>query len=136
MSDPYTKVLLTIIAGALIYLCVVLTPWPAVLAQTAPRPGDPTGPAQVVVVGWRAPQSDRVPIVAGTPLPVSVTGLVSITGKVATERSSGEADRMVLVGWEDRSRPSSAGMFRPLDSGRDSSNPPPTALPVVVRPQE
>jgi hypothetical protein len=133
-TDRYLKAVLTVIASALVYLCVVLTPWPSAQAQTAARPGDPTGPAQVVVVGWRAPQSDRVPIAAASPLPVSVAGPVQVTGKVTTERSGGDADRVVLVGWEDRAgHYATRGLFRSFDSGRDSAGPPPQgALPVVV----
>ena len=48
-QDRYVKGLLTVIALALIYLCVVLTPAPPALAQvqTQPplvKPGDVTGP--------------------------------------------------------------------------------------------
>jgi hypothetical protein len=102
MTDRYTKAVLTIIALALIYLCVVLTPIPGVQAQTARRPGDPTGPGEMVIVGWRAPKGETIPVsVMGT---VSVTNdsqPLRITGAVSTERSSGAADRVVLVGWEE-----------------------------------
>ena len=47
MSDRFTKIVLTVIATALVYLCVVLTPLPSAHAQTAARPGDPTGPGTV-----------------------------------------------------------------------------------------
>jgi hypothetical protein len=46
--DPLTKLLLGVIASALVYLCVVLTPiGTPVTAQS--RMGDP---APVVLVGW------------------------------------------------------------------------------------
>jgi hypothetical protein len=102
MIDRYTKAVLTIIALALVYLSIVLTPIPGVQAQTARRPGDPTGPGEMVIVGWRAPKNETVPVsVMGT---VSVTNdslPLRITGSVSTERSSGAADRVVLVGWEE-----------------------------------
>ena len=53
MTDRYTKTVLTVIATAFIYLCVVITSLPAVQAQGTQRPGEPTGPLQVVIVGWR-----------------------------------------------------------------------------------
>ncbi|MEP6782593.1 MAG: hypothetical protein ABI983_02925 [Acidobacteriota bacterium] len=86
--DRYTKTVLTVIAGALVYLCIVMTAFPTVSAQqTAARPGDPTGPAQVVVVGWNP--AAAIPITTAQPL------------HVVTERSTGLPDRMVLVGWEE-----------------------------------
>ncbi|MFA5910624.1 MAG: hypothetical protein WC815_17730 [Vicinamibacterales bacterium] len=93
MIDRYTKVVLTLIATALVYLCVVLTPIPAVQAQSSPRPGEPTGPAQVVIVGWRGAPGDTVP--------VTVTAPVQVTGRVITEKAGERADRVVLVGWEE-----------------------------------
>ena len=55
MTDRYLKSVLTVIAGALIYLCVILTPIPRASAQTPSiRPGEPSGPTEVVVVGWQA----------------------------------------------------------------------------------
>ena len=134
MVDRYVKSVLTVIAAALIYLCAALTPWPAVQAQRALRPGDPTGPIGVVIVGWQAPPSDRVSIVANASLPVAVTSTVQVTGKVTTERSSGEADRVVLVGWEEasdvRSQP---GTFRQLNPRNPTNRPP--GLPVTTVPR-
>ena len=109
MTDRYTKTLLTVIALALVYLCIVLTPIPGVQAQTARRPGDPTGPAEMVIVGWRAPKGETLPvtvfgsvIVENTvPLKIDNTAPFRIAGDVRTERSSGAADRVVLVGWEE-----------------------------------
>ena len=62
MTDRYTKTVLTVIAGALIYLCVVMTAFPAVQAQAPQRPGEPTGPEEVVIVGWKI--TAPLPIVA------------------------------------------------------------------------
>jgi len=85
--DRYTKTVLTVIAGALIYLCIVMTAFPAVKAQGTPRPGQSSGPQEVVVVGWRP--ATPLPIVALEPL------------RVTTEQRSGSSDRVVLVGWEE-----------------------------------
>jgi hypothetical protein len=99
MLDRYTKVVLTVIAGALIYLCIVMTAFPAVSAQSSARPGEPTGPAPVVVVGWRS--AEPVPVVAQRPVQVvTTTEPLRVVGTVTTERSSQTADRVVLVGWE------------------------------------
>ena len=89
MIDRYTKTVLTIIACALIYICIAITPLPPVAAQvvqTSKRPGETTGPAEVVIVGWK--QTEPMQIATQQPL------------RVITERSSGVADRVVLVGWE------------------------------------
>ena len=54
MTDRYTKIVLTVIAGALVYLCVVMTAFPAVQAQATQRPGEFTGrPIEAVIVGWK-----------------------------------------------------------------------------------
>jgi hypothetical protein len=101
MADRYTKVLLTIIAGALVYICIALTPLPSVAAQqpATKYPGQSTGPTEVVIVGW----TQTVPMQIASPQPL----------RVITERSSGAADRVVLVGWEEnatRERPSASGL--------------------------
>jgi len=101
MIDRYTKTVLTLIATALVYLCVILTPLPGVQAQATQRPGEPTGPVQVVVVGWRAPQNEVIPISAPRPLTVSVNGLVEVRGHVKTEKANDRAERVVLSGWEE-----------------------------------
>jgi hypothetical protein len=126
-SDRYVKMVLTVIAAALVYLCVLATPLPVVDAQTAKRPGDPTGPAEVVVIGWRAPASHIVPVTTPAPLRVDVLNTVRVQGQVTTERSAGRADRVVLVGWEEVADRDRSGVLRPLDStaGRAS-------LPVSV----
>ena len=93
MSDRYTKIVLTIIAIALVYLCIVVTPFTTVSAQTALRPGDPTGPGQVVIVGWHT--SDVAPVAFQQPVRITATEPLRVTGSVATERSTGAADRVV-----------------------------------------
>ncbi len=92
--DRYSKFVLTIIAVALVYLCVILTPLPALQAQaqTTQRPGEFTGPGQVVVVGWKVPQSEAVPVTIARP--------VQVTGKVTSEPSE-RATRVVVSGWEE-----------------------------------
>ena len=110
--DRYTKTVLTVIAGALVYLCIVMTAFPAASAQqTAARPGEMTGPAQVVVVGWTP--NTAVPITTAQPL------------HVVTERSTGAADRMILVGWEENAAPGHAGNVH----GFTGTN---TGIPVVI----
>jgi hypothetical protein len=91
MIDRYTKTVLTVIAGALIYLCVVMTAFPATHAQG--RAGEIATPGQMVIVGWKA---DPLPVVAARPLPVAVPEPL----RVATERGTGVADRVLIVGWE------------------------------------
>lgn len=99
MIDRYTKTVLTLIAMALVYICIVLTPIPGVQAQTARRPGDPTGPGEMVIVGWRAPEP--VAIATPRPLPVNLVEPVRVAGKVTTEPADDKARRVVLVGWEE-----------------------------------
>jgi hypothetical protein len=96
MNDRYTKTVLTVIAGALLYLCVVMTPLPGLGAQTPTlRPGEPSGPLDVVVVGWRPGAREPMPVT------IQQTQPLRIEGAVTTERSSTRvADRVVLVGWE------------------------------------
>ena len=111
MIDRYTKVVLTLIACALVYLSVILTPFPRAHAQVPSRtPGEPSGPSEVVIVGYK----DRAP------LPVIISGLVElsqpvrVTGSVTTERSSDRADRVILVGWEENAVRNKAGQLRQL----------------------
>jgi hypothetical protein len=117
MTDNYTKTVLSVIAAALVYLCFVLTAFPTVEAQSSKRPGESTGPADVVIVGWKNPAP--LPIV--TPEPI----------RVITERSSGMADRVVLVGWEQSStaeKPGGARSFVALPNASGDR-----ALPVNSR---
>ena len=113
MTDRYLKAVLTVIAGALIYLCVILTPMPGVQAQVPSRtPGEPSGPTSVVVVGVTAP--------------------IEVTGKVTTERSSGVADRVVITGWEEESGRQDAGaVYRRLPRANTASV---NASPLPVKP--
>ena len=123
-SEIYLRTVLTVIAAALVYLCVIFTPWPVASAQTgqivgAPTPGVSTGPAEVVVVGWRLE----------TGLPVHVGNEVRVTGQVMTGAAENSTTRVVITGWEDGALGSPRGSFQPLSSN------PVRALPVVVRPQ-
>jgi hypothetical protein len=96
LIDRYSKIVLTVIAAALVYLCVVMTAFPAVQAQATQRPGEFTGrPIEAVIVGWKT--DGALPITTREPL------------RVQTERATGVADRVVIVGWEEsatRERPS------------------------------
>ena len=100
MIDRYTKAVLTLIATALVYLCVVLTPLPGVQAQATQRPGEATGPVQTVIVGWRGSPGETIPVSVSEPVPVTVKGPVEVKGRVSTDKATERADRVVLVGWE------------------------------------
>lgn len=104
MTDRYTKVVLTIIACALVYICVAITPMPSVFAQqqASKRPGESTGPAEVVIVGWK----QNAPMQISTPEPL----------RVITERSTGVADRVILVGWEENALRERESAFRAINS--------------------
>ena len=110
MNDRYIKGVLTVIAGALIYLCVVLTPLPGVSAQTnSLRPGEPSGPTEVVIVGWRSGAAEPVPVT------IQQTQPLQIQGSVTTERSTTRlADRVVVVGWELGGSRETPAAVRPL----------------------
>jgi hypothetical protein len=113
MIDRYSKIILTLIAGALIYLCIVMTAFPAVSAQGTQRPGEPSGPLEVVVVGWKST----------TPLSIAAQQPI----RVITERVPGAAERVVVVGWEEnaaREAPATMHGFNAQSPG----------IPVVVRP--
>ena len=103
MVDRYTKAILTLIAFALVYLCVLFTPLPGAHAQTPSlRPGEPSGPTEVVIVGWRAPGEAAVPVTITHPVQVTAPQPLRVTGEVTTERSTSRlADRVVVVGWEE-----------------------------------
>jgi hypothetical protein len=117
MIDRYTKFVLTVIAGALLYLAAILTPIPAVTAQAPSlRPGESSGPTQVVVVGWRTAGEATVPVSIQHPVQVTASQPLRITGAVTTERSEGGlADRVVLVGWERDAVRNKAGRLLPLN---------------------
>jgi hypothetical protein len=102
-SDAYLRGVLTVIAGALVYLCVVLTPWPTASAQTTQRPGEFTGPGEFVIAGVKSgvalPVQVMGPVQIGNE--VRVVGDMKVTGRVQTEQAPRTAQRVVLVGWED-----------------------------------
>jgi hypothetical protein len=133
--DRYLKGVLTVIALALVYLCAVLTPAPPALAQAQTQPplvrhGDVTGPMPVVVVGWRAGSGEVVPVAVTNAVTTSVQNTVQVQGRVTTERSEGAADRVVLVGWEERSEPGrSSKEFRPFDGSTPRPGLPTTSIP-------
>ncbi len=121
MIDRYTKFILTVIAGALLYFAVIFTPLPRVSAQG--RAGELSGPLQVVVVGSRMPAGETLPVSFQRPVPVTINEPVTVTGKVTTERSSGAADRVVLVGWEEGATRDRAGRMESLnDNGYSTSS--------------
>jgi len=126
MIDRYTQAVLTLIATALVYLCVVVTPWPGVQAQTAARPGESTGPAQVVIVGWRGQAGESIPVTTLGNIGVTVSGPVQVNGRVTTEKASDRADRVVLVGWEE-------GATRERAANRLQSFTNSSSLPVDVK---
>lgn len=103
--DRYTKTVLTVIAAALIYLCIVMTPFPAAHAQGTRRAGDMiTTPIEAVIVGWKLTE----------PLQIATTRPL----QVQTERSSGSADRVVIVGWEENAaRERAVVPMKPIMSG-------------------
>jgi hypothetical protein len=105
MIDRYSKIVLTVIAAALVYLCIVMTAFPAVQAQVTQRPGEFTGrPIDAVIVGWKI--TEPLQIATTRPIPVQ------------TERSTGAADRMVIVGWEENAAPGYPGVLAPIQSAR------------------
>lgn len=109
-ADAFDRVVLTVIAAALVYLCVLLTPAAGVSAQTqaALRPGEPTGPMEVIVVSWQAAES----------APVRVTEPVQVAGHVETVRAGQAADRVVIAGWERFMGPGQPALLERLTSER------------------
>ena len=88
-TDRYTKAVLTIIAGALLYIGAMLSGQPA-SAQGGATPGSPgmvmdARPQPVVVVGWATPERS-LPVTVEQPLAVTLRGTpdqplpVAITG--------------------------------------------------------
>jgi hypothetical protein len=123
--DWYLRSVFTVIAAALVYLCLVLTPWPRVSAQTARRPGDPTGPAEMVIVGWRIPNDAALPVQVRGRAEVTVAGDVRVSGRVSTEPVANTSTRVVLAGWEDSASRERPGTYRAWDDQQR------LALPVV-----
>jgi hypothetical protein len=123
--DWYLRFVSTVIAAALVYLCLVLTPWPYVDAQTARRPGDPTGPAEMVIVGWRLPNDAALPVQVRGRAEVAVANDVRVSGRVSTEPVPNTSARVVLAGWEDGAARELPGTFRTWNDGQR------IALPVV-----
>ena len=116
MVDRYTKAVLTLIACALIYLCVIFTPLPRAHAQTPSKhPGEPSGPTEVIVVGWRAPGEIAVPVTITHPVQVTAPQALRVTGEVRTQQSANVADRVVLVGWEENAGRERVGSMQQLD---------------------
>jgi len=110
MIDRYTKVVLTVIAGALVYLCVAMTAIPAVQAQGTRKAGEMiTPPIEAVIVGWKAEAA--LPIFTKEPL------------RVQTERATGAADRVVIVGWEEGATRERERSFTPIISSRGQNLP-------------
>jgi hypothetical protein len=101
----------------------VLTPVPGVEAQTpSARPGESSGPTEVVIVGWRAGAREPVPVT------IQQTQPLRIEGAVTTERSTTRlADRVVVVGWESGG---TERVIRPVRSITDSSR-----FPVALPPE-
>ena len=125
MNDRYTKTVLTVIAGALIYLCVMFTPLPGVSAQAPSKlPGVSSGPTDVVIVGWRAPDNAAFPVAIQHQVRVSATEPLPIRGSVTTERSaSGIADRVVVVGWEENASKDRPAQMNPINSNKSTGIP-------------
>ena len=100
MIDRYTKFILTVIAGALLYLAVILTPLP----RECRRPRNTRAIERAHCRSWS--------LARGLPqavMPVSFSQPVEVTASTAAAgHRPGEnrailrpADRVVLVGWEE-----------------------------------
>jgi hypothetical protein len=128
-NDRYLRGVLTVIAAALVYLCVVLTPFPTASAQSgqvvgAPRPGESTGPGEMVIVGWRVPESATIPVHITHGDVRIINDALRVTGQLQTDTT--------LVGWEDNATEKTRGQFRPFGTGTAAGR----ALPVEVRQQK
>jgi hypothetical protein len=131
--DRYTRAVLTVIAGTLVYICIALTPMPSASAQRAARPGDDTGPARVVIVGWESNTRVPVPVQVVDSVTLKTTGEMRVTGTVQTEQTPRTIARVVLAGWEERGSAVTPGVYRSLDSqarDRAISGIPVTEMPV------
>jgi len=96
--DRYTKAVLTIIAGALLYIGAMLSGQPASAQTMAPGSRmfiEPNRPQPVVVVGWATPERP-LPVTVDHPLAVTLRGApeqplpVTITGV----RAGGDWDEL------------------------------------------
>jgi hypothetical protein len=121
-NDRYLRCVLTTIALALVYLCVVLTPLPIASAQGARTPGESTGPAEMVIVGMRLGPADAIPVYAPNPIPltgeVKVSNEVRVSGRVQTEQAASTLSRVVITGWEEKGSREADGRYWPLDPTR------------------
>jgi len=129
-TDRYLRGVLTVIACALVYLCVVLTPIPAVRAQ-ARTPGEIVGPAEMVIVGWKLAPGFGLPVQMTSPVTVTgdvrVSNELRVSGRVETEQAPRTAARVVLTGWEEGGLPPSPGKYSALDAAKRGL--PVTSLP-------
>jgi hypothetical protein len=109
-----------------------LTPLPTVHAQRGLRPGDDTGPAQVVIVGWRL--DEGLPVRMTESVPLKMSGDVSINGLVETRSTPDSVSRVILAGWEENAPPVQvrlpAGAFRPFNA--QARNPTLRGVPVTT----
>lgn len=133
-NDAYLRTVLTVIAAALLYLCIIFTPLPTAFAQGgrvvgAPTPGVSTGPGEMVIVGWRVPEAIPVQVARGD---VRVTNdELRVTGRVQTEPLATAITRTSIVGWEQGGGADTRGTFRTFrDAGATNA----TGLPVVITP--
>lgn len=130
-NDLYVRAILTVIAAALVYLCVIFTPLPVVSAQTGRvvggrTPGEYTGPAEVVIVGWKSGEGATVPVSIARG-EVRVVNEVAVSGEVLVKQLPEDYLRTVLIGHEERASSRANGTFRSFD-------PRSGGLPVVVLP--
>ena len=99
-TDRYTKAVLTIIAGVLLYIGAMLSGQPASAQGQGPTSGSATQvmdgrPQPVVVVGWATPERP-LPVTVDHPLAVTLRGApeqplpVTITGV----RAGGDWDEL------------------------------------------
>ena len=118
-NDRYLRGVLTVIACALVYLCIVLTPMPAAIAQGARTPGEIVGPAEMVIVGWRVPPDASLPVQVVSPVTVTgdvrVANDVRVSGRVETEQAPRTTTRVVVAGWEQGGAPTNPGAFSSWD---------------------
>src|SRR5688500_9278755 len=113
--DRYTRAVLTVIAGALVYICIALTPMPSVSAQRGLRPGGDAGPARVALVGWESNTRVPVPVQVVDSVTLKTIGDMRVTGTVQTEQAPRTLDRVVLTGWEEGGSAGTPGGYRSLN---------------------